>query len=146
MFFLFNSNGVSSAIYVEYYSMNIEDSIRQRFLALRDHLHERAIRILVASKARLLGYGGIVIVSRATGIAKTTIRRGLEDIADPDQLTGEIRRPGAGRPTLIASNPDLLEELRALVEPATMGDPMRPLIWASKSYAKLADAVLKSGC
>ncbi len=125
--------------------MNIEDSIRQRFLAVRDHLHERAIRILVASEARSLGYGGIVIVSRATCIAKSTIRRGLKDIDAPDQLTGEIRRPGAGRPTLIASNPDLLEELRALVEPATMGDPMRPLIWVSKSYAKLADALKAKG-
>ncbi len=125
--------------------MNIEDSIRQRFLALSDHLDERSLRILVASEARALGYGGIVIVSRATGVAKSTIRRGLEDIAAPDQLTGEIRRPGAGRPTLIASNPDLLEELRALVEPATMGDPMRPLIWVSKSYAKLAEALKLKG-
>ena len=32
----------------------------------------------------------------------------------------------------------LLGDLKRLVEPATMGDPMRPLTWVSKSREKLA--------
>jgi hypothetical protein len=35
----------------------------------------------------------------------------------------------------------VLEDLRRLVEPATMGDPMRPLLWVSKSREKLAVAL-----
>ena len=39
----------------------------------------------------------------------------------------------------------LLEDLRQLLEPATLGDPMRPLRWVSKSHAKLAAALLTKG-
>jgi hypothetical protein len=60
-------------------------------------------------------------------------------------LSGEVRRPGGGGPTLIEKDPTLLENLRQLVEPATMGDPMRPLMWVSKSHAKLAAALREMG-
>ena len=56
-----------------------------------------------------------------------------------------MRRPGGGGPTLIEKDPTLLEDLRHLVEPATMGDPMRPLMWVSKSHAKLAAALRETG-
>ena len=35
--------------------------------------------------------------------------------------------------------------LRQLLEPATIGDPMRPLRWVSKSHAKLAAALCAMG-
>jgi hypothetical protein len=60
-------------------------------------------------------------------------------------LSGAIRRPGGGCPPLIEKDPTLLEDLRQLVEPATMGDPMRPLMWVSKSHAKLAAALREMG-
>ena len=56
-----------------------------------------------------------------------------------------FRRPGGGCPTLIEKDPGLLEDLRRLVEPATMGDPTRPLLWVSKSHAKLAAALREMG-
>jgi hypothetical protein len=56
-----------------------------------------------------------------------------------------VRRPGGGRSALTAKDPSLLEDLRQLLEPATMGDPMRPLRWVSKSHAKLAAALSDMG-
>ena len=53
-------------------------------------------------------------------------------------MSGVVRRPGDGCPTLVEKDPALLVDPRRLVEPATVGDPMRPLMWVSKSYAKLA--------
>jgi hypothetical protein len=73
------------------------------------------------------------------------IGRGLKDLATPGSLSGEVRRPGGGGPTLIERDPTLLEDLRQLVEPATMGDPTRPLMWVSKSHAKLAAALCETG-
>ena len=58
---------------------------------------------------------------------------------------GSVRRAGGGRHRLTTTNPTLLEDLRRLLEPATMGDPMRPLLWVSKSHAKLADALCAMG-
>jgi Rhodopirellula transposase DDE domain len=119
--------------------------IRERFTAVGRELNERSRRLLVAVEAKTAGYGGIAAASRATGVARSTIGRGLKDLADPDSLSGEVRRPGGGRPTLIGTDPTLLENLRQLVEPATMGDPMRPLMWVSKSHAKLAAALREMG-
>jgi Rhodopirellula transposase DDE domain len=119
--------------------------IRERFTAVSQDLNERSRRLLAAVEAKTAGYGGIAAASRATGIARSTIGRGLKDLADPGSLSGAVRRPGGGCPTLIEKDPTLLEDLRQLVEPATMGDPMRPLMWVSKSRAKLAAALRTMG-
>ena len=120
-------------------------AIRERFTAVERGLNERARRLFAAAEAKTAGYGGITAASQATGIARSTIGRGLKDLADPDSLSGEVRRPGSGRPTLTEKDPTLLEDLRQLLEPATMGDPMRPLMWVSKSHAKLAAALRAMG-
>jgi hypothetical protein len=119
--------------------------IRARFTAVERDLNERSRRLLAAAEAKTAGHGGIAAAARATGIARSTIGRGLKDLASPGSLSGEIRRPGGGGPTLIEKDPTLLEDLRLLVEPATMGDPMRPLMWVSKSHAKLAAALRGAG-
>ncbi|HEV2043031.1 MAG TPA: ISAzo13 family transposase [Casimicrobiaceae bacterium] len=120
-------------------------AIRERFTAVAQDLNERSRRLLAAAEAKTAGHGGIAAASRATGIARSTIGRGLKDLAAPDGLSGDIRRPGGGCPTLVDQDPALLEDLRRLVEPATMGDPMRPLMWVSKSHAKLAAALRDMG-
>src|SRR5271163_1964809 len=119
--------------------------IRERFTAVERDLNERSRRLLAAAEAKTAGHGGIAATSRATGIARSTIGRGLKDLATPGSLSGEVRRPGGGGPTLIEKDPTLLEDLRQLVEPTTMGDPMRPLMWVSKSHAKLASALREIG-
>jgi hypothetical protein len=119
--------------------------IRERFEAVGRGLNERSRRLLAAAEARTAGYGGIAAASRATGLARSTIGRGLKDLADCGWLTGKVRRPGSGRRTLTEADPTLLESLRRLVEPATLGDPERLLFWVSKSHAKLAAALREMG-
>ena len=119
--------------------------IRERFMAVGPDLNERSRRLLVAAEAKTAGHGGIAAASQATGLARSTIGRGLKDLADPGSLSGKVRRPGGGRPTLSGKDPTLLDDLRQLVEPATMGDPMRPLLWVAKSRAKLAAALRSMG-
>ena len=119
--------------------------IRERFSAVGQELNERSRRLLAAAEAKTAGHGGIGAASRATGVARSTIGRGLKDLADPGSLSGAVRRPGGGCPTLIEKDPTLLENLRQLLESTTMGDPMRPLMWVSKSHAKLAAALRVMG-
>ena len=114
-------------------------------MAVARDLDERSRRLLVAAEAKTAGHGGIAAASRATGIARSTIGRGLKDLTAPNGLSGEVRRPGGGCPTLVEKDPTLLDDLRRWVEPATMGDPMRPLMWVSKSHAKLATALREMG-
>ena len=118
-----------------------ETAIRDRFEAMRVRLDERERRLFAAAEARSAGYGGVSAVARATGIARSTIDRGLKELAAPDRAGSKVRRSGGGRPALTRADPTLLEDLRGLLESTTLGDPTRPLMWVSKSHAKLALAL-----
>ena len=122
-----------------------EHPIRIRFQAVRPSLDERGRRLHAAAEAVSAGHGGVAAASRATNVARSTIGRGLKDLKDPASLTGKVRRKGAGRRKLTAKDPTLLSDLERLLEPATMGDPMRPLRWVSKSHEKLATALCVMG-
>ena len=120
-------------------------AIGERYAAVRGRLNERGRRLFAAAAARTAGHGGITAAARATGVARSTIGRGLKELDNPDALSGIIRRPGSGRHALTVTDTRLLDDLRGLVEPATMGDPMRPLLWVSKSHVKLADELRAMG-
>jgi len=122
-----------------------ESPLRVRYGAVCSSLDERGRRLTAAAEAKAAGYGGIAAVARATKLARSTIGRGLKDLQDLDGLTGKARRAGGGRLGLTTKDPTLLADLQQLLEPATMGDPMRPLLWVSKSHDKLATALRAMG-
>ncbi len=106
------------------------ESLRERFASLSPHLDERARRLFAATEAKALGRGGIKIVSRLTGMAASTIGRGLRQLSDGAGLgPGRLRRQGAGRKALVETDRSLLDDLLALVEPDARGDPMSALRW-----------------
>ena len=71
-------------------------AIKARFEALAPFLDERERRLFAASEARAAGHGGVVAVSRATGIARSTIDRGLAELRAGAVLLGpRVRRAGA---------------------------------------------------
>jgi Rhodopirellula transposase DDE domain len=99
-----------------------------------------------ATEARAAGRGGISVVARATGIAYSTIVRGLKELASGDHAAvGRERRPGGGRKRTIDKDPTLLADLEALVEPTASGDPESPLRWTAKSVRQLAAALQAMG-
>ncbi len=108
------------------------------------HLDERGRRLLAASEARAAGYGGIAAVSRATGLAASTIGRGLKDLAGA-LPPGRVRRQGGGGKSAVTRDPGLLPALLSLVEPEARGDPMSPLRWTCKSLRRLAAELTKRG-
>lgn len=112
--------------------------LEQKFVLIWPHLAERARRMMAANEARQLGYGGVSRVSRACGLSRVTITKGMEELGNPPLETGRIRRPGGGRPTLLRLDPDLPRTLEGLVEPLARGDPGSPLRWTSKSTRVLA--------
>ena len=120
--------------------------IHRRYEALSPALDERGRRRFAAAEARAYGHGGVSVVSRITGLARSTIRRGVEEIAQNQQVeAGRIRKPGAGRKSKRLEDSTLLADLQCLVEPATRGDPMRALRWTSKSLRHLSQALRGRG-
>ncbi len=120
-------------------------ALQQKVARLWPHLDERARRLFAASEARDLGHGGVSQVSRACGLSRVTITKGLRELDEAPLPAGRVRRPGAGRPRSEVRDPDLVERLDALVEPTSRGDPESPLRWTSKSTRALAGELTAAG-
>ena len=120
---------------------------------MRDVLDERQRRLLVAVEAKVLGRGGVCAVAVATGVSRTTIAAGIQEIeammssdvsAATPLLTG-TRQAGAGRKKIQTKDLTLLPDLLALVDSSTRGDPESPLRWTCKSLRNLADELKAKG-
>jgi len=126
--------------------MEAEETVREKWQLLEIELDERARRAWAATEALALGHGGISIVHRATGLAISTIRRGIEELKSTDRLAADrVRRPGGGRKRATILHPRLLLDLKDLLEPCTRGDPESPLRWVSKSLRQLSRALKAKG-
>jgi transposase len=94
---------------------------------------------MIATESKVIGHGGIGVVSKSTGVSRTTISTGLRELKNPDLIdTSRIRKEGGGRKKEVEKLPAIEEELEKLIEPALRGEPDSPLMWTSKSLRKLS--------
>ena len=126
-----------------------EADLEEKFEALAPFMGELQRRMWAATEAKLFGRGGVTAVHRATGIARSTIVRGLADLesgrAETLSNAGRLRSHGAGRRISEWHQDGLSDALERLIDPQTRGDPMSPLRWTSKSTSKLATELRKLG-
>ena len=125
-------------------------AIQEKYNALRNLFDERTRRLWAAAEARSLPYGGISVVASVTGLSRTTILAGINELRNAPSLAlavqdNRIRRPGGGRKRLKSEDPSLEHDLELLVEPLTRGDPRSPLRWTCKSTRKLAEELNRQG-
>jgi hypothetical protein len=107
-------------------------------------LNEQSRRRFVALEAQALGRGGVSLMARVSGLARSTIYQGLSDSRhNVSAPAGRIRKEGGGRKKKASQDPTLLVDLKRLVEPVTRGDPMRPLLWTSRSLRNLVEELAK---
>lgn len=125
--------------------------VAKKFRKLSSMMNEKLKRRWAACEAIALGRGGLSAVAEATGMSRTTIRKGIREVeqdfgALASRVAEErVRQPGAGRPQRTAEDPGLVLALRRLIEPATRGEPTSPLLWTSKSTRKLAEQLEHQG-
>ena len=121
------------------------DGIRQRWKSVGSGLDERRRRLFAAAEVRAAGHGGLAIVSKITKISRSAINRGEDDLDAEPLPEGRVRRKGGGGKPLATRDPTVVDDLRRLVEPVTVGLPEQPLRWVSKSREKLAQALKQMG-
>ena len=124
--------------------------VAEKYVRLSSMMNEKLKRRWAACEAMSLGRGGISAVAQATGISRTTIRKGIQEIEQEypelsEEVGSRIRRPGGGRRSLTEGDRNLQSDLKKLVEPATRGSPTSPLLWTSKSTRKLAKELQQLG-
>ena len=108
------------------------DPVAARLSLIRPHLDERARRLVLGAEARRWVTAGSSWSPRRAGCSRIRWRRAWASWR-PTSRSGRARRPGAGRPPMAVTDPDLVAALDALVDPASRGDPESPLRWTTKS-------------
>jgi hypothetical protein len=122
------------------------ESLARRYDAVKPHLTERQRRVWLGAEARELGSGGVRMVADAAGVSPDTVRRGRDELDDPQPLEpGRSRGPGGGRKRAEEHDAGLAGALDQLVDPESRGDPMTPLRWTSKSLRTLAGELRAQG-
>ena len=119
--------------------MDTLTKLTEKFHSVWPLLDERTRRIMAANEAIALGYGGVSLVRRASGLSRKAISKGIGEIEEGTApLEGRIRHPGAGRKPITASDPRLVETLEEMIDYQTRGDPESPLRWICKSTRAIA--------
>jgi len=104
------------------------DAVKRRFESLLPTVDERMRRLIAAAESLAIDYGGISIVSRATGVSRRAIARGIVELGNPPLPSGgAIRKPGGGRKRTAEQDATLVRDLEHLIEPLSRGDPESPL-------------------
>jgi len=123
----------------------VESVLAEKFIAVRPFLDERQWRLLLGAEARALGHGGIAVVTRASGAARSTVSIGLREVSAGVVPDGRVRAAGAGRRPVTEAQPGIGQALEALVAPGTRGDPMSLLRWTTKSLRALEKGLAAAG-
>lgn len=126
--------------------MKKEEEISKKFERLSEHLTERAKRLWCGNEAISIGWGGIEVISIATGVSRKTISNGIKELKSEVMVNhGRERKAGGGRKKVKDKDINFEKDLKELLESSTRGDPESPLKWTSKSTRKLADELNKDG-
>jgi len=116
--------------------MEEDTVVKERITTILPLLNERQSRIYLAAEAKSIGWGGKSKIALLSHTSRKTIAKGQKE-PQGQELTNRIRKAGGGRKKIIDKNPEILLKIKDLVAPHTMGDPMNPLIWTSKSVRKI---------
>jgi len=118
--------------------------LTQKFELLWPLLDERTRRIMAASEAMSLGFGGVSAVHRASGMSRRAIAKGIVELQEGAvPPAGRVRRPGAGRKPITVSDPLLLQALEEMIDCQTLGDPQSALRWICKSTRMIAQQLTR---
>ena len=126
--------------------------LKEKIDKLLPILDEHQKRLYLATEAKYIGRGGLTKISKLTGVSRVTINSGLLDLEtileDNAKKTSSkrIRREGGGRKKKSDLDGNIKKIILEIVNPHTMGNPMNPLVWTSKSLRKIAALVKEKGC
>jgi len=123
-------------------------AIQNRIEAVLPTLNEYQSRRYLSAEAKSIGYGGISLISRLSGVSRQTLTEGVKELDTSETVMpeGRSRKPGGGRKPIWETQPGILGILEELVSAHTKGDPMEMLLWTNKSLRNLEKGLEEKGC
>jgi transposase len=115
------------------------------FRTVLPRLNEVQRRVVTGSLAVALGRGGKSAVAEVSGMSRNTVIKAEREVVAGIDPSSRQRSVGGSDIKSEVKQPDLMPALDELVHPATRGNPMSFLRWASKSTGKLADELVRQG-
>ena len=127
--------------------METYDIIKTRIETILPMLNERQRRVYLSAEARSIGWGGKSKIAQLSSVTRRTIAKGESEslVTEGGAIKAHIRKEGGGRKKVIEHQPKMLQAIEDIVSPHTMGNPMNPLIWTSKSIRKITAELLVLG-
>jgi len=127
-----------------------DNELRKKIKLILPHLNEQAARLYLGSEAQILGRGGKQRVAKLAGVSRVRIDKGIAELAagkimKEDNSLQKIRKTGGGRKQHRESQAGLIEALESIVTPHTRGDPMKVLLWSSKSLRNIEKLLKEKG-
>jgi transposase len=121
--------------------------LKTRIETMLPILDERQRRIFLATEAKAIGYGGVSQISALSGVSRITITQGVKEIESGNiiQSDSRCRRKGGGRKSVSEVQPRIIQELDNLLDGNVSGNPMKPLMWTSKSLRNIEKALTERG-
>ena len=124
--------------------------IRARYDRLKPFLNERSRRLWAGNESLAFGRGGVRAVAEALGMSAQRVIEGRRELergaCEPASGKKERqRRTGGGRKRWVDHQPEVMQAIEQIVDPATRGDPMAPLKWSSKSLRKISQELKQQG-
>jgi hypothetical protein len=124
-------------------------ALQTRIETMLPTLNEYQQRRYLATEAKIIGHGGVSLVSHLSNVTRKTITKGIKELNNPNHnpppQIGKSRKKGGGRKTTTTNQPTILNALKDLVEPHTKGDPMRANLWTNKSLRNLKKSLNEQG-
>jgi hypothetical protein len=123
----------------------VKTVIEKRIQRMMPLLNERQKRLYLANEAVSYGRGGVSLVSRISGMSRTTITKALGELNNKHTIDGNIRRSGGGRKFVESNYPGIEEKIRKIIDGKTYGDPMRVMSYTTESLRKIQTELEKDG-
>jgi hypothetical protein len=127
--------------------METNEIIKARIEAVLPMLDEHQRRIYLSAEAQSIGWGGKSKIAQLSSVTRRTIAKGETEVfvKEENPLKYRIRKDGGGRKKAIEHQPAMMKAIQEIVSPHTLGNPMNPLIWTSKSIRKITVELLVLG-
>ncbi|HEY5369910.1 MAG TPA: ISAzo13 family transposase [Hanamia sp.] len=127
-----------------------DNELRKKIKLILPHLNEQAARLYLGSEAQILGRGGKQRVAKLAGVSRVRVDKGIAELAagkimKEDNSLQKIRKTSGGRKQHRESQAGLIEALESIVTPHTRGDPMKVLLWSSKSLRNIEKLLKEKG-